>query len=359
MRLAVEMAEKGRYISKPNPFVGAVIVKNDRIIGKGFTQRRGEDHAEIVALKEAGDQAKGADLYVTLEPCSHYGLTPPCSEAIIKAGISRVFAGIADPNPEVNGKGFQLLKAHGIEVFYPYLEEEIKQQLEVFLQWKTKNKTFVIMKNAVSLDGKIATESGASKWISNQESRAHVQHIRATVSAIVTGIQTVIKDNPMLNVREIANVQAPVRIILDPDLEIPEDCAICQSACDIPTIVIVSQNRGKTEKDLRIKAKGIEIIALPEEMGMIDLFALMTFVFERNFSSILVEAGPTLCSSFLRAGLVDKIYYFIAPKIIGGQQNVFKDFQINELDDAVQLRFDKIESINGDLLVSAYVSDHR
>lgn len=359
MRLAIEMAEKGRYISKPNPFVGAVIVKEDQVIGKGFTQKRGSAHAEIVALKEAGDQAKGADLYVTLEPCSHYGLTPPCTEAILYAGIRNVYAGISDPNPEVNGKGFQILKAHGVNVSYPYFEEEINKQLEVFLHWKRKNKAFVIMKNAVSLDGKIATDSGESKWITNQYSRSYVQHLRASVSAIVTGIQTVIKDNPMLNVREITDIQTPVRIILDPDLEIPEDCAICQSACEIPTILIVAQQRNETDKDQRLKDKGVEILALPGQEGKIDLQALMALLNERNLSSVLVEAGPTLCSSFLRENLVDKIFYFIAPKIIGGQQNVYKDFQITYLSDAVQLSIDEIKNIHGDILVSAYVSDHR
>ncbi len=379
MKLAIETAEKGRFLSRPNPFVGAVIVKDDTVIGLGYTQKCGSDHAEIVALKQAGDQAKGASLYVTLEPCCHYGKTPPCTEAIIKAGIKHVYAGLSDPNPAVNGKGFGYLLQADIEVEFGFMAEQIEKQLEAFLTWKRLKRPFVIMKNATSLDARIATSTGESKWITNNESRKIVHQIRAEVSAIISGVRSVIADDPLLNVR-ISDVRhfetgelltgcpSPIRVILDPFLEIPKHSLIVETASQYPTLIVRSENPDFVsqsdewqflDKEDYLREMSCEVLAVKATQDKIDLKSLLTVLSEREISSVLVETGPTLATSFLKAHLVDKIYYFIAPKILGGQNTVFQDLNIETMDSAIQLHFDSVHRIESDILVKAYVSNHR
>jgi diaminohydroxyphosphoribosylaminopyrimidine deaminase/5-amino-6-(5-phosphoribosylamino)uracil reductase len=359
MIMAIDSAEKGRGLSSPNPFVGAIIVKNDSIIGQGFTQKAGSDHAEIVALKQAGENAKDADLYVTLEPCCHYGKTPPCTDAIIKAGIKNVYAGITDPNPLVSGKGFKLLSEAGINVESGFHKEEIEKQLEYFITWKTKNRPFVIMKNAVSLDGKTATKTGDSKWITNSESRAEVHRLRAQVDAIITGINTVKADDPLLTPRGTRTLRYPVRIILDPFLEIPIDCLILETADQYPTLIIKSDEYQCTGKEEYLQDCYCEILSAPCKAGFLDLNFILKYLAEQNISSLLVETGKILSTSFMRQKLVDKIYYFIAPKILGGLNTVFEELNIEKMDEAIQLRVDSVNNLDNDIMMIAYVADNR
>ena len=234
LKQAIELAENARGKCSPNPFVGCVIVKDEKILGEGFTQPWGKDHAEVQALKQAGIKAKGSDMYVTLEPCSHYGKTPPCAKAIIKAGVKRVFIGIKDPNPQVSGKGIAMLEEAGVEVKHNLMTSEIRHQLEYFLTYIQNDRPFVFIKSAVSLDGKIADDFGNSKWITNAKSRARVHQLRAEADAVITGVATVNKDDAMLNVR-LAGYEDrnPLRIVLDHDLEINLETKLVKSSPEI------------------------------------------------------------------------------------------------------------------------------
>jgi len=403
--LAYELAERGRGKCSPNPFVGAVIVKNDKIIGKGFTQHLGQDHAEIQAIKDANRldstskrsvelRSINADIYVTLEPCAHFGKTPPCADAIIKAGIKKVYAGIKDPNPLVNGKGFQKLKDAGVEIESGFWKNKIKKQLEYYLTFITKKRPFVLMKNAVSLDGKIATESGDAKWISCKESREFVHHLRNEVDVILTGIGTVLADDPLLNVRSLKSSEClkapqeiksfgmvdnsqkgsektitavsflnhsqgfnhPIRAILDSNLQIPKNSKIVQTAKEIETIIFIRQDlQNNQDKITRLKKNGIEIIKIESDKNGLNLRSILDELYLRNYYSVMIEAGSKVCSSFLRANLVDKLFYFIAPKIIGGNFSLFKELKISKMADSFQIKIEKSEIVGNDLLLIGYL----
>jgi diaminohydroxyphosphoribosylaminopyrimidine deaminase/5-amino-6-(5-phosphoribosylamino)uracil reductase len=353
---AYELAEQGRKISGINPFVGAVIVKDGRIIGEGFTQPCGKNHAEIEALKNATEPVEGAELYVTMEPCCHQGRTPPCTDSIIKAGIVRVYAGITDPNPEVNGKGFDTLKAAGIEVHKGFWTEKIERQLERYLTLRKKHRPFVIMKNAVTLDGKIATSSGDSRWITSPESREYVHQLRKEAEVVVTGINTVIKDDPLFNIRLGDKSEPILRIILDSYLRIPLKSNIVKSAARIPTIIYKREDYENRSKEDKLTGKKITIGSLAAvDKNYLSLVALMRELNTLEVHTIMVEAGTELSSSFIRQKLVDKIYYFVAPKILGGKNSVFNALQIDTLERAIRLKPDKIEHIGDDLLVIGYL----
>lgn len=359
MRMAIEIAEKGRGLSTPNPFVGAIIVKDGIVVGNGFTQKCGSDHAEIVALKEAKEKAQGAELYVTLEPCCHHGKTPPCTEAIIKAGISQVYAGLKDPNPLVAGNGFKTLEAAGIKVEFDLLNNEIEKQLEIFLHWKRMNRPFIIMKNAVSLDGKIATKTGESKWITNDQSRQEVHKLRASVDAIITGINTVIADDPLLTARHEVNARTPIRVILDPFLDIPIDSLVLETASTYPTLIVKAEDYHCSGKEEYLDDCFCEILSAPAKGNCLDLNFIMKYLSEQNISSVLVETGNTLSTAFMRHKLVDKLYYFIAPKILGGLNTVFEELNIEKMSEALLLEIDQIRNLNNDILIIAYVTNNR
>lgn len=392
-KLAFELAERGRGKCSPNPFVGAVIVKDDQIIGQGFTQPYGNDHAEVQAIKEAGN-CKDAEMYVTLEPCAHFGKTPPCADAIIKAGIKKIYAGIRDPNPLVNGKGFQKLMEAGIEVQTGFLKDRIEKQLEYYLTYITKKRPFVIMKNAVSLDGKIATESGDAKWISCPESREYVHHLRNEIDVILTGIGTVLNDDPLLNVRlekpserflpeefsqltfgtvddkskendtTIAEdsfldhpqgLNHPTRVILDSNLKIPVNSKIVQTAEDIKTIIFIRQDiQDEQDKIVELQKRDVEIRKVVSDKNGLNLTAILQELYEQNYYSVMVEAGSRVCSSFLRESLVDKIFYFISPKIVGGNFSLFREIKIPKMDAAAKLKIDRVGNIGNDFLIVGY-----
>ena len=371
MLLAIEIAEQGRGKCSPNPAVGAVVVRDDTILAIGYTQPCGQDHAEVQAIKKAGD-CNGADLYVTLEPCSHYGKTPPCAEGIISAGIKNVFAGIKDPNPKVNGKGFEMLKQAGIKAEYPFFEDTISRQLECYLHWITTGKPFVILKNAVSLDGKIADTQGNSKWITNESSRKKVHELRQEVDAVLTTINTVKQDNPTLNVRLENTHKHPIRIVLDPFLELSKDSNIYKTTHEYKTMVFHAQQatnsppkRGGCEADgepyrgLQASLSGcngghIKYIPVSSSDSCLDISEILTILGEMKITSLLVEAGTTLNSYMLKKRLVNKLFYFIAPRILGGTRNVYDDLDIANIDNQIKIDDIQIEVINNDMLVCGY-----
>lgn len=316
MRLALELAEKGCGAVHPNPMVGAVLVKNGRVIGEGYHHKYDQPHAEREAFADCKEDPEGATLYVTLEPCCHHGKTPPCTDIIIQKKIRHVVIGCTDPNPLVSGQGIEILRKHGIEITVGILEQECLKLNEVFFHFIRYRKPFVVMKYAMSMDGKIACSSGESKWISGKESRQNVHYDRKKYTAVMSGIGTVIQDNPMLNCR-IDDPKNPVRIICDSSLMLPLQSNIVATAKEIPTILATCCL--KEEKYSPYLDKGIEILCTPPLRGRVDLPYLMNALAEKGIDSILLEGGPTLNWSMLQNKLVQKIQTYIAPKIFGGQ----------------------------------------
>ena len=317
MRRAIELAKLARGWTNPNPMVGAVIVKDGVIVGEGYHKRCGELHAErnaFKSLKNASD-AEGATIYVTLEPCCHYGKTPPCTEAIIEHKIKKVVIGSRDPNPLVAGKGARLLREHGIEVQEDFLREECDSINSIFFHYIVTKTPFVTVKYAMTMDGKIATKTGASKWITGDEARIEVQKMRHNHMAIMAGIGTVLADDPMLNVR-VEGLKSPIRIICDSKLRIPLDSQIVNTAKQYRTIVAcANQDDKKTEA---LKDKGVEVICLPDEAGQVDLVKLMSYLGTQQIDSVFVEGGAILNDSLFRLGLVNRVEAFVAPKVFGG-----------------------------------------
>lgn len=315
MKIAIEEAKKGMGYTSPNPMVGAVVVKDGKIISKDYHHKCGEFHAERNALLKC-DDASGADLYVTLEPCCHKGKTPPCTDIIIEKGIKRVFMGSSDPNPLVAGKGKEILEKNGIEVISGVMKEECDSLNEVFFHYITTKTPYVVMKYAMTADGKIATVTGASKWITGEEARNSVHYDRHRYTGIMAGIGTVLADDPMLNCR-IPGGKDPVRIICDSSLRTPLESNIVKTAAEIPTIiatVIDDENRYREYEE-----KGVKIIRTLPENGRVNLRELMIKLGAMNIDSILLEGGAGLNFSALQAGIVNRVKCYIAPKIFGGE----------------------------------------
>lgn len=327
MLRAIQLAKKGEGWTNPNPMVGAVIVKDGRIIGEGYHKKCGELHAERNAIASLTESAEGATIYVTLEPCCHYGKTPPCTEAIIEQKIKKVVIGSRDPNPKVAGKGAQILRESGITVVQDFMREECDRLNPVFFHYITTKTPYVVMKYAMTLDGKIATKTGASKWITGESARQEVQHMRHRYMGIMAGIGTVLADDPMLNVR-VEGWKSPVRIVCDSSLRIPLDSQIVRSAKEYRTIVAYAgreENEEITEKITKkieqLHAKGVDTVCCPDEKGQIDLKKLMIYLGNEGIDSILLEGGGTLNDSALRAGIVKEVHCFIAPKLFGGKNS--------------------------------------
>lgn len=319
MKRAIALARRGKGYTNPNPMVGAVIVKDDVIIGEGYHEKYGEAHAEVNAFNNATTDPAGATMYVTLEPCAHHGNTPPCAEKIVAKKIKKVVIGLVDPNPLVNHKGIQILEDAGIEVITGVLSEEIKEMNEIFYHYIQKKTPFVIMKTAMSLDGKIATKTGDSKWISNEKARYFGHKLRHAVSGILVGINTVLADDPQLTTRLKAKKgKDPHRIVLDSTLKIPLNSKILSLTSEAKTIIVTTEKASK-EKIARLEALGVQVISTPSKANQVDLEVLMKILGSRGIDSILIEGGGTVNYSFLRNNLVHKIYTFIAPMIIGGK----------------------------------------
>lgn len=316
MRLALELAEQGRGWTNPNPMVGAVIVKDGRIIGQGYHRRCGELHAEREALKNCTENPAGAVLYVTLEPCCHQGRQPPCTSAILEAGIARVVVGSGDPNPLVAGKGLEILRSHGVAVQTGVLQAECDALNRVFFHFIQTGQPYVTMKYAMTLDGKIATRTGASQWITGEEARKRVHRDRHANAAIMAGIGTVLADDPLLTCR-LTGGRNPLRVICDSRLRIPPHCQIVQTAGEIPTVFAALSV--DAEKCAALEAAGCRVWQLPEKNGHVDLNALMARLGAEGVDSVLLEGGGTLNWAALEQGVVQRVQAYVAPKIFGGR----------------------------------------
>ena len=316
MKMALELAQKGMGFTAPNPMVGAVIVKNGRIIGQGYHRKYGELHAEREALAVCTEEPKGASIYVTLEPCCHYGKQPPCVNAILEAGIRRVIIGSSDPNPLVAGKGIRILKDHGIEVTENILKEECDKLNEAFFFYIQNKKPYVVMKYAMTMDGKIAAYTGESKWVTGEAARIHVQKQRLKYTGIMVGVGTVLADDPMLTCR-LGNSRNPVRIICDSHLRTPLNSKIVKTAATVPTILATSS---KEQKIKNYEDLGCRVLYVPEKNGHIDLNRLMELLGAEKIDSILLEGGGSLNWSALESGIVQKVQTYIAPKLFGGEE---------------------------------------
>ena len=317
MKMALELAQKGMGFTAPNPMVGAVIVKNGRIIGQGYHRKYGELHAEREALAVCTEEPKGASIYVTLEPCCHYGKQPPCVNAILEAGIRRVIIGSSDPNPLVAGKGIRILKDHGIEVTENILKEECDKLNEAFFYYIQDKKPYVVMKYAMTMDGKIAAYTGESKWVTGEAARIHVQEQRLKYTGIMVGVGTVLADDPMLTCR-LENSRNPVRIICDSHLRTPLTSKIVRTAETIPTILASSSK--DQQKIKNYEELGCQVLYVPEKNGHIDLNRLMELLGAAKIDSILLEGGGSLNWSALESGIVQKVQTYIAPKLFGGEE---------------------------------------
>ncbi len=347
----LSLAEKGRGTANPNPLVGAVVVKNGIVIGEGFHRKAGESHAEVIALNQAGDEAKGAHLYVNLEPCSHFGRTPPCSDMIIERGIERVVCSMKDTYNKVSGIGIEKLKRAQIKVVCGVLEDEAIKINEVYLKYVSVGLPFVTLKIAQSLDGKIATKTGDSKWITSEESRKHVHRMRAEVDAVLVGINTVLADDPFLNTRSVRG-EDPIKIVLDSTLRIRVDSKVLSGAA----LIVAACNGADKSRISSLEKRGADVWLLPPLNGKVDLKEVMRKAAEQEMSHVMIEGGSCVASSALSMGIVDKIVVFVAPKIIGKGTESIGDIKVENLSDCVALRDVEIERIGDDLMYSAKIS---
>jgi diaminohydroxyphosphoribosylaminopyrimidine deaminase/5-amino-6-(5-phosphoribosylamino)uracil reductase len=322
MQQALELAAKGRGWTSPNPMVGAVVVKDDRIVGQGYHQRAGGPHAEVNAIDDAGDRARGATLYVTLEPCNHFGRTPPCTRKILDAGIRRLVVAMGDPNPGVQGGGNAYLKDQGLDVTTGICEKEARTLNEGFIAWVTTGRPFVIVKCAATLDGRIATRTGDSRWVTGPASRQFVHGLRHAVDGIMVGVETVKKDDPRLTTRlDGATGSDPTRIILDTHVSIPLTARMLHQASDAPTWVVCGQ-LAPADRRTALENAGARVVPAALKSGRIDLSALMKQLGAMGITSLLIEGGGTVIGSAFAAGIVDKICFFYAPKILGGDDGI-------------------------------------
>lgn len=351
MRLAMQLAGNAIGRTSPNPLVGAVIVKDNRVVGCGWHRKAGTPHAEVHALNQAGELAQGADVYVTLEPCAHYGKTPPCAKALVEAKVKNVYGGLLDVNPKVAGKGFKILEDAGIHVEYGFLQDELRKQNEVFFKWIEHKKPFIVLKAAMTLDGKIATATGQSKWITNETSRAYGYKLRDIYDGIMVGINTVIEDNPMLTAR-VDGGKNPIRIVVDSSLKIDINANVVQDK-SAKTIVATTDKADK-DKILKLQAQDVDVIVVDkDENDKVDIEKLLDILGQQNICSILVEGGATLSGSFVAKKLVDKVYFFIAPKIVGGKEakTPVAGTGILNLQEALALKDIQIEKLEEDILI--------
>lgn len=356
MKKAIGLAKKARGATHPNPMVGALIVKKGVIIASGFHKKAGLDHAEVIALKKAGKKAKGATLYVNLEPCSHFGKTPPCVDRIIKSGLKRVVIGAEDPNPINTLKGIKKLKKSGLIVKAGILREESVKLNEDFAKFITRKVPFVIIKAAQSLDGKIASVSGDSKWISCLNSRKYAHKLRAESDAVMVGIETVIKDNPRLDCRFYKSFTGqPLKIVVDSRLRIPLKAKILNSP-GAQTLIAATRYAPK-DKIRKLEAKKARVLIVRSRNKRVDLKDLFIKLAKENIVSILVEGGARLITSVINQKLADKIVIFIAPKIIGGSSapTFCEGKGVKRMKDAINLKGVSAKRINGDLVVEAYL----
>lgn len=357
MELALELARKGQGFTSPNPMVGAVVVKGGRVTGSGYHHAAGQPHAEVNAIEDAGDGAEGAALYVNLEPCNHTGRTPPCTHKILQAGIRRVVVAMRDPNTEVTGGGIEFLKKHGVQVELGVGEEKARRLNEAFVKFMCTKRPFVILKCAATLDGYIATRSGDSKWITNEQSRGVVHKLRHAVDAILVGINTVTADDPSLTTRmESGPGMDPVRIILDSRLSISPQAKVLRLKSDSDTILVVG-NSVVEEKRSAFEKKGVQIIETPLKNNFIDMDYLMDLLGSMRITSLLIEGGGRIIASALHARIVDKVMFFYAPKILGGDDGVAicRGTGALAMADAIRVKDIAAQRYGDDVLIEGYI----
>jgi diaminohydroxyphosphoribosylaminopyrimidine deaminase/5-amino-6-(5-phosphoribosylamino)uracil reductase len=357
MRQAIELAALARGRASPNPMVGAVLVKDDRVLGQGYHRGPGLPHAEIEAMKDAGGEARGATLYVNLEPCGHQGRTPPCTDAISKAGIVRVVAAMMDPHPLVSGNGLRRLRSAGVEVDCGVLEGEARRLNEAFVTYHLKKRPFTIAKWAMTLDGRTSTDTGDSRWISNDASREYVHELRSTVDAIAVGVGTVVYDNPRLNVRlKGFNRKQPARVILDGRLRIPLG-ARCLKTSGGENIILTTLHASE-ERIERLRAEGHTVLVVPGKRRIIAVDKALETLAQRGIQSVLVEGGREVHTSLLRAGLADKVVIFVAPVIVGGgrQTSPTFDLGVTRMKAAMNLKNVTIRTFGANACIEGYLN---
>lgn len=353
MNLALQLAEATKGQTSPNPMVGAVVVKEGRLLGTGVHLQVGTPHAEAEALDRAGSEAAGSTLYVTLEPCNHFGRMPPCTERIIAAGVSQVVIGATDPDPQVSGEGIVRLRQAGIEVVEGVLESQGSQLNEMYFTHRRKGRPFVTMKVAMTLDGKIATFTGDSRWVSGEESRLEVHRMRHHHDAILVGSGTVLQDRPRLTVRLPEGGNSPLRVIVDSKLRIPLDTPVADGS-EVPTWIFCTEDRDR-QKEMKLVERGVKVIPAGEG-SQVDLGAMLNYLGDHGVLSVLAEGGAEMHASLLAGAFVDKVVAFIAPKLIGGKESPTPvgGFGVSNMAQAIQLRDVSVEQFGEDLCVTGY-----
>lgn len=354
MKRALELARNGEGLTSPNPLVGAVIVKDDQIIGEGWHERYGGPHAEINAIRSLKASAEGATIFVTLEPCSHYGKTPPCVDAIIENGFSKVVIAMLDPNPLVAGRSIKKLEANGIEVVMDVMSVEAQRLNEPFVKYITTSKPLMVLKTAMTLDGKIASVTGDSRWISSESSRKYTHQLRNRYSGIMVGIGTVLADNPTLTARPGID---PHRIIVDSNARIPLSANVLNIKNSEGTTIIATTQHAAIEKRDALESLGAKVLVLPDVAGKVDLRALVVALGKLSIDSVLVEGGSELNFSLLEAGLIDKVISFIAPKIIGGRsaKTPVGGEGIPIMNHAIAVDTPTVSMMGGDILIEGFI----
>ena len=351
MAAALRLAENGLFTATPNPRVGCVIVREDQVVGSGWHRQAGAPHAEVIALRAAGERARGATAYVSLEPCSHHGRTPPCVDALIQAGIARVVAAMQDPNPRVSGSGFARLRAAGIQVESGLMQDEAHALNVGFVARMARGRPWVRMKIAASLDGRTALANGASQWITGPEARRDGHAWRARACAVLTGIGTVRDDDPQLNVREVETTRQPLKVVVDSRLQLPLSARLLQSG---PVLVAAAVDDPAGAAALR--GKGAEVVVLPDARGKVELAELMRELARRELNEVHVEAGFKLNGSLLGAGLVDELLVYLAPSILGdGARGMFDLPELTELAHKRLVQFADVQTLGSDLRILARV----
>ncbi len=349
MSIALELAEKGHGLTSPNPMVGAIVVRDGQIVGRGYHRKAGSDHAEIIALREAADNASGATLYVTMEPCCHHGKTPPCTDAIIKSGIKRVVSAMIDVNPVVSGRGFGILQQNNIETLVGIYEHNAQKLNEAYMKFIREKIPFVTLKLAVTLDGKTADPNGKSKWITGPETQKHIHLLRSWSDAVMVGIGTVLADNPMLTVREVKGSD-PLRVIVDEKLRTPLNAKVLADKN-----VVVATTKSADKKTLSsFVEKGIEVWEFGSGDELVPLTELMKRLGERDITSLFCEGGSTLGAALLNERLVDKVIFAVAPKILGNGLDALRGLHIKSIDDMINLKDVEVKTTGNDIIITGY-----
>ena len=359
MRQALRLAARARGRTSPNPMVGAVLVRGDEVLGQGYHRRAGGAHAEVEALAQAGAASRGADLYVNLEPCNHVGRTGPCARAIIDAGVGRVVLGLRDPNPLVNGKGIRALRRAGVKVTTGVLQQECQQLNEAFVCYIARQRPLVTFKTAVTLDGKVATSSGHSRWVSGAASRRASHRMRDTLDAICVGVGTVLADDPQLTCRQRRGGRDPVRVVVDSRLRTPPTARIVAAAARSPAPTLIVTTEGAAARRQRaLERAGAQVLRVPADGGRhVDLPALLTALAQREVTSLLLEGGPRLAGAFFAAQAVDRVVAYVAPKLLGDPRGMsaVAGAPVASMDQATQLADVTVRRVGRDVMISGRV----